>query len=186
MPQERPSGELLFAYDQLMDIVVLHRYCRTAKLHRKVRLINHKLAFTKFHSGKGEGLIDIVRTNDPKDEVWGISYELHADEIPKLDMHMRVPDRYHKKKVTLTDRGGWRHDGFTYEVTLRDQELSKPSKKTLDEIIALATEWKLPSDWIEHLRSFETLDEQEAGSVAPQTDASPPETAAQQPTPPEA
>lgn len=168
MPQERPTGELLFAYDHLMDIVVLHRYCRTAKFHRKVRLINHKLSFTKYHSGKGEGLIDIVRTNDPKDEVWGVSYEIYDPaEIGKLDIHMRVPDRYHKKKVTLTDRGGWRHDGLTYEVTLRDQELSKPSKKTLDEIVALATEWKLPADWIEHLRSFETLPEEAEPAPSP-------------------
>ena len=145
----------LFAYDLLLEQATVARHVKKLLPFKVVKLVNHRLAWPFFYPLKNSALPTILRTNQPGDAVWGLIY--HATGIPfgKLEHHLRVPDRYHKKQIQVEDRGGRRYQAFAYALNhSRELDLA-PSKQYLAQLTLVAEERGLPEEWVNQLRKVE-------------------------------
>lgn len=145
-----------FAYDLLLEQALVARHVRKLLPFKVVKLQNHRLAWPFFYPPKNSALPTLLRTNQPGDAVWGLIY--HATGIPfaKLDRHLRVPDRYHKKQIQVEDRGGRRYHAFVYVLNHTSEIDLTPSQDYLAQLVQAAKERSLPEEWISQLGKIQT------------------------------
>lgn len=167
--EARAKEMLIFTYDVYMDVVRLHRYIPSAREPRVLRLPNFKLWFPKFFFPASSGLPSIMRAEG--EDVWGIGWRASTAELPRFKNKLVMPNRYHMNDVRLTDRGGERLPGMSYEITQPDFPPSKPSKGKLEAIVSLGKSVGLPDEYLEKIGKIETLSEEEASGKPSPTEA---------------
>ena len=118
--------------------------------------------------GNGEAVATIVA--DPQTEVWGVLYEMSAQDFEHLSLTEGVLiDHYTRVEIDVVARSPWSdHEQELRAVSLtsdhRDSSL-RPSRRYMDLLLRGAAEHGLPASWIEMLKAV-PADEETAESLA--------------------
>ncbi len=120
------------------------------------KLLGHNLQFHKISKKDGSGKCDINETNDPKDSVIGVVYEIEDSEKPDLDKKEGLNYGYNEKTVNLTTSSGESIQASTYYATSIDPSL-KPYHWYKEHVLRGAKENKPPKDYIKFLESIESI-----------------------------
>ena len=119
------------------------------------RLHEHRLKFhkkSKDHSGK----CDAECTNDAKDYLLGVIFEIDASEKPELDKKEGLGNGYEEKVVSVFTQDGKQLKAVTYYATNTDPSL-KPYEWYKEHVVLGAREHGLPQDYIQQIEEIETI-----------------------------
>jgi hypothetical protein len=101
---------------------------------------------------------------DEASEVWGVIFEITAEELEHLELTEGVKiGHYRRTEVMVEPSGSW-NDGARSPVralTLTsdaDDPSLRPTPRYMDLVLAGAAEHGLPESWLERLRAFETAE----------------------------
>ncbi len=141
----------LFAYDRLLNWDVIRQWVRQVEPGPMVYLPNHRLVFVDLDGRGGKRVATVVRTNRPGDRVWGVIWQVHPDEFPRLEQKMRVPDRFYTATRSVVDRGGRRKKVKVFILARRDLPTIEPRPDDLMPIVRGAHNRGLPHDYIRDL-----------------------------------
>jgi gamma-glutamylcyclotransferase (GGCT)/AIG2-like uncharacterized protein YtfP len=149
------KGELLvsriyFAYGSNMKTNRMTKRVPSAKPVGYAKLIGKKLAFNKI-STDGSGKTNIVDSENSV--VLGVLLEVDEKDITKLD---DIEKGYENQGITVIGTDGQQLQAFTYVSTQTNDGL-KPYDWYLKFLVEGAEENKLPKDYVDYLRSFESM-----------------------------
>ena len=119
------------------------------------RLQKYRLRFHKKgqdSSGKG----DVECTNDEKDAVYGVVFEIAASEKIELDRYEGLKNGYEEKCVSISTPDGKEIIAVTYYATNIDPEL-KPFEWYKEHVVRGAREHGLPADYINIILAVEVM-----------------------------
>jgi len=137
---------LIFSYGSNMCIARLRRRTPSARPICVARLPGHALRFHK-RSIDGSGKADAYVTNDDSDAVWGVVYELTADEKPDLDKAEGLGSGYDEKWVCVTSAEGSEQEVQLYVATAIDASL-RPYRWYRRYVVEGALQHGLPADYV--------------------------------------
>jgi gamma-glutamylcyclotransferase len=146
---------LYFAYGSNMSTPRLLERVPSARAVAVARLHKHRLQFHKKgrdNSGKG----DVECTNDQKDVVYGVVFEIAVSEKPGLDRYEGLKNGYEEKSVPIHARDGEELIAVTYYATNIDPEL-KPYEWYKEHVVRGAREHGLPADYINIILGVEVV-----------------------------
>lgn len=156
MPPTRVTKFLYFAYGSNM----LSRRLRAPSRTPSARSIclgyvaGRRLCFDKV-SADGSAKCDIELTVNPGDRVWGVLFEIESCEKQKLDKAEGLERGYRKEFVEVVTSVGNRQ-AVTYVATAKEPAL-RPYHWYKALVIAGAIEHSLPRDYVEWLRTFNSI-----------------------------
>lgn len=115
---------------------------------------NRKFTFDKV-SRDGSGKCDIEFTVNSTDRAYGVLYEVALSEKSNLDKAEGLGEGYKEEQVLVVALNGETYKAIAYVATKKEPNL-RPYDwyKTL--VIAGATEHKLPTEYVEWLRTFDS------------------------------
>jgi len=143
-----------FAYGSNMVTARLRERAPSATPIGIGRLPGHVLSWDK-RSRDGSGKCDAEATGRNGDVIWGVLFELDAQDKPALDRAEGVGVGYVETLVTiLTDHGAV--DALTYCATEKDPAL-RPYRWYKALVVAGAREHQLPADYRRQLELVETV-----------------------------
>ena len=134
---------------RLTDRVPSARAVAVARLHK------HKLKFHK-KSKDDSGKCDAECTNEEKDVVYGVVFEIAASEKPELDRKEGLKNGYDEKCVLIYTQDGEELNAVTYYATSIDPKL-KPYEWYKEHVVRGAREHGLPAEYINTISAVETL-----------------------------
>jgi gamma-glutamylcyclotransferase len=151
---------LIFAYGSMMALEQMRSRCPNARRLGRARFPENTLCFPRYSVAR-KGAVAGVRSQKAS-SVWGVLWELNADDLFALDRHEGfVPGRaaeanaYNRRTVSVLAEG---YADTAIEADLYDAvpQLNPglPSKGYLEHLVVGATEAKLPSEYIQSLRSL--------------------------------
>jgi cation transport regulator ChaC len=123
-----------------------------------------RLTFDKV-SKDGSGKCDIESTTNPTDRVYGVLFEIDTSEEGKLDTAEGLGKGYKKETVTVIMQNREKNEAIAYVATEKEPVLL-PYHWYKAIVIAGAVEHKLPPDYIEWLRAFNSQQDPNAGRCA--------------------
>ena len=126
--------------------------CPGAGLRGVARLPDYRIDFTISapERWRGGGCADIVV--DRGSEVWGLLYEMSADDLNRLDT--AEGSRYRRVELPVTNESGMTVRAFAYEVV--DKAPSKcPAREYLNIIKDAARSYHFPKSYTQYLDSIE-------------------------------
>lgn len=129
----------------------MDRWCPRATALSIAKLNGHRLDFTRYSEPRGGGVADIVP--DEHDAVWGVLYEVPAEELPQLDQKEGVPRAYDRQMVEVEAANDTKVRAMTYAV-VHKSEYRAPNSAYLDIMLRGARSRELPDAYIERVRSF--------------------------------
>ena len=152
-----------FAYGSNLDLLQMKRRCPLSKLISKGSLSGHRLTFTKYSSGWGGGVADVIQ--DEGSEVWGLVFEISDSDLERLDRY----EGYHKDETSLYER--WKAvintphgqvcDVWVYTV-VEKQKFVQPTLEYLQIIKDAAVRWGFPKVYQQTLELASIRTEAEA------------------------
>lgn len=146
---------LYFSYGSNMSMRRLRARTPSARKIDTGILEAHKLVFHKF--GKDDSAkCDAHHSGDPAHFVFGVLYEIHADEKPELDKFEGLGSGYEIKDVLITLGDGSSVEAFTYFATHIDADL-KPFDWYLEHVLIGARENALPEEYVRLLEMIEYI-----------------------------
>ena len=119
------------------------------------RLHKHRLKFHK-KSKDNSGKCDAECTNDEKDVVYGVVFEIAASEKPELDKHEGLKNGYEEKRVSIYTEDGKELNAATYYASNIDSKL-KPYDWYKEHVVRGAKEHCLPFEYIKLLEAVESV-----------------------------
>jgi gamma-glutamylcyclotransferase (GGCT)/AIG2-like uncharacterized protein YtfP len=135
-----------FAYGSNMDLDQMKERCGNEfKFVAVVYLEGFKFVYDGYSEKRKGSVANIVECSGEK--VWGVLYEITENAEKKLDENEGYPFTYQKRYVTVKDKEGKEYKAFVY--LRKPQEIGKPSKDYMNQIIKAAYAHKLPSSYIE-------------------------------------
>ena len=148
-----------FAYGSNLNLLDLSDWCKRKKekppqlQNPEVAILeNYRLDFTKYSPTRDGGVADIVYSTN--DIVYGVVFDVSEDDVYILDKK-EGHDYFYKRcriKVKLLNEEIF-DDVITYEVVDKEDFIS-PTRDYIDIIINGATDFGLPENWINKLKSF--------------------------------
>lgn len=144
---------LCFAYGSNLSINQLRRRCLQSKPLEIGSLKGYRLDFTRYSSGWSGGVADIVV--DPDNEVWGLIYELSAEDLHCLDDYEGYPDVYTRFQISIKTLTGSISDVWVYTV-VRKNNFIPPTKAYMEMIKNAASEHQFPKTYRSYLDTIET------------------------------
>jgi gamma-glutamylcyclotransferase (GGCT)/AIG2-like uncharacterized protein YtfP len=145
-----PDSFITFAYGSNMPAARLRARCPSARAIGSAELPGHELRWHK-RSVDGSGKCDIVAVDTPNTSVFGVLYEIAADEKPALDRAEGLNKGYDEDEVeVLCD--GRRVTATAYRATDTNSAL-RPYTWYRALVIAGAKEHGLPASYIAGLES---------------------------------
>ncbi|WP_303697665.1 gamma-glutamylcyclotransferase family protein [Brevundimonas naejangsanensis] len=139
-----------FAYGSNMPAARLRERCPSARAIGIAELPGHELRWHK-RSLDGSGKCDFVAVDTPNASVFGVLYEIAADEKPALDRAEGLDKGYDEGKVEVLC-GSSRVTAIAYRATDTDSSL-RPYTWYRALVIAGAKEHGLPASYIAGLES---------------------------------
>lgn len=130
--------------------------CPEAKLLGKAVLQDYKIDFTIYSPKRKCGCADIVAK--PKEEVYGLLYEVSMEDKQTLDKFEGHPIHYKRCRVSISDDNGLRQTAFTYEVVTKSTTTLLTSKHYLGLMQQAAELHDFPKKYKKTLSSFAVLD----------------------------
>jgi len=157
MPRPYKSNMMLyFAYGSNMSSRRLRGRVPSAKAIRIGYIQGYRLTFDKV-SADGSGKCDAEETGNPQDRIFGVIYEIPAEEKGALDEAEGLGHGYEERTVTVfTDSG--EQAAVTYYATNKDKQL-RPYGWYKAHVLAGAREHGLPKDYIAKIEQVEVLDD---------------------------
>jgi gamma-glutamylcyclotransferase (GGCT)/AIG2-like uncharacterized protein YtfP len=149
-----------FAYGSNLDPQQMTSRCPGHRVVGPAFLPGYRLAF----QGNGEDWGGAVATlePDPRGTVWGVVFELTAEDLVVLDRYEGCRGKddpaslYDRRDFELRLAYGGSVTAIAY--VMRDRPEGKPSKKYLSAITRGASSHQLPVDYIERLAACPTAD----------------------------
>ena len=153
---------LYFAYGSNIHWAQMKQRCPLAKFVCRAKLPAHRLAFTLKSARRNCGVADVLP--DKAKDVWGVVYELPANELKDLDKDE------HFSQARPNDQNGYtREDYYVWQEGDTDQPLlvalyrghpqldpPLPGDDYKELIVADAKHWNLPAEYIRQLESIHT------------------------------
>lgn len=151
---------LYFSYGSNMSIRRLHARTPSAKRINTGRLEAHRLVFHK--SGRDDSAkCDAHHCGNPANFVFGVLYEIHADEKPALDDAEGLGAGYEIKNVSIKLDDGSSVEAFTYYATHIDTGL-KPFDWYKEHVLIGAKENALPVEYVQLIEAIEYMEDEDA------------------------
>jgi gamma-glutamylcyclotransferase (GGCT)/AIG2-like uncharacterized protein YtfP len=144
------TTKLYFAYGSNMKTSRMTDRVPSAKPVGYAKLTGNTIAFNKASNDKS-GKTNIVDSKNSY--VLGVLFEVDEKDIPKLD---EFEKGYEKQEVTVSRADNQNITAFIYISTQTNNDL-KPYDWYLNLLIDGAEENNLPKDYIDYLRSFESV-----------------------------
>ncbi len=116
---------------------------------------NRRLTFDKV-SRDGSGKCDIEITISSTDRVYGILFEISSTEKSSLDSAEGLGEGYRKEQIQVVTPNGEAYEAIAYVATKKDPAL-RPYDWYKALVIAGATEHKLPHEYVEWLRTLDSV-----------------------------
>ena len=145
-----------FAYGSNMSIARLRERTPSAAPLGSYALKEHDLRFHK-SSEDGSGKCDAFYTGDRSDVIYGVLFEIFADEKPALDRAEGLGHGYDQKNVTVLAVDGSSHESLTYIATKIDGGI-RPYSWYVNNVLVGARETLLPENYIKtRISSVESI-----------------------------
>jgi len=146
---------LYFAYGSNMSTPRLINRVSSARVVAVARLKQHRLKFHK--KGKDtSGKCDAEFTNDAKDVVYGVVFEIAASQKAKLDEKEGLQNGYEEKKVSVYTGNGEELKAVTYYATHIEQTL-KPYEWYKEHVLRGAREHGLPAEYVTTIKTVQAI-----------------------------
>ena len=155
---------LYFAYGSNMSAARLKERVPSAFALETGFLYEHKLAFHKVGRKDGTGKCDAHHTGDPSDYLMGVIYRIDPDHRSSLDRIEGLGNGYKAKDVTIISVSDKEIKASTYIATNINKDL-KPFHWYKHHVLYGARENNFPSDYIERILSFESIDDPDPDRV---------------------
>ena len=139
------SRVLYFAYGSNLDAEQLAERCPSSRALFRARLPHHRIDFTYFSTRWTGGAADVLPHSG--DEVWGVVYEMTANDLDRLDRFERGYDRV---ALHVEGDGGRTHQVVSY--TVRQKLSFRPTAVYLEKMLRWGVRWELPAPYLERLR----------------------------------
>jgi len=152
---------LYFSYGSNMSSKRLKERVPSAYYVTVATLLKHELRFHK-KSLDGSGKCDAYETGKDDHQIMGVVFELAKLEKPKLDIKEGLGKGYEEKLVNLVSQSGEHIEALTYYATSIDKT-KKPYHWYKQHVINGAEEFGLPEEYIEKIRSTESIVDNEPG-----------------------
>jgi gamma-glutamylcyclotransferase len=154
---------LYFAYGSNM---LTRRLCAkdrapSAQRVRVAYIAGHRLSFdkeSKDKKGRRSGKCDVQRTDVPTDRVWGVLFSVefaHQDALDRREGATGQSPGYERKDVTVIAEDGSQQTAATY-IAVRTGTDLRPYHWYKALVVAGAVEHRLPSAYVEWLRTFDS------------------------------
>jgi gamma-glutamylcyclotransferase (GGCT)/AIG2-like uncharacterized protein YtfP len=140
---------LYFAYGSNMDPKQMASRCPGSSAVGSARLAGYELAFVWDSPGWGGGVATVIPSSSR--EVWGVLWELTAEDEQMLDGYEGVANAVYTKERVDLDVAGKTVNALIYVAT--DARRKQPSARYLDALIRGARAFSLPGHYVEHLRN---------------------------------
>lgn len=125
---------------------------------------NRRLTFDKV-SSDGSGKCDIETTSNLGDRVYGVLLKISLAEKASLDRAEQLGRGYKEEQVQVVAPNGETYEAIAYVATRKDPAL-RPYHWYKALVIAGATEHKLPTEYVEWLRTFDSQADPDASRRA--------------------
>ncbi len=142
---------LYFAYGSNMDEAQMRERCPGGRLRGNARLRGYRLAFTIYAPHRDCGAADIVA--DEGGEIYGLLYELEAEDITRLDALEGTPHSY-RRIVVNVEADGKTLQAFAYEVVHKMATIY-PSAAYLAILKTAAQAHSFPAHYLKTLDAIE-------------------------------
>lgn len=139
------SAGLYFAYGSNLDAEQMRLRCPTARPLEPARLAGHRLAFTHYSQRWQGGAADVLP--QPGGVVWGLVYEMGADDFARLDPFESGYARV-ELEVEAVTRGRLRVTSYS----VVDKGEFAPHPVYLEKMLRWGSRWRLPGDYLSGLR----------------------------------
>lgn len=150
------STVCVFAYGSNMCVERIQARVPGATPIASGRVSHRKFVFHK-RSIDGSAKADAVFTGLQTDHIWGVAYRLPADEKPILDRHEFLGIGYNQEEVDVVlETGPLRAWIYVARGEVIDPSL-QPYSWYHDFVIHGALQHRLPGEYIESLRQFESM-----------------------------
>lgn len=146
---------LYFAYGSNMSTPRLTDRVPSARVVAVARLYKHRLRFHK-KSKDNSGKCDAKCTGDDTDIVYGVVFEISAEEKPELDRKEGLRNGYDEKSVSIYTHDGNVLNAVTYYATNTDPKL-KPYEWYKEHVVRGAREHGLPAEYISTIAAVEAM-----------------------------
>jgi gamma-glutamylcyclotransferase (GGCT)/AIG2-like uncharacterized protein YtfP len=131
----------------------MRRRCPNSTLIKKGCLKGYCLAFTRYSSGWGGGVADVVL--DSNHEVWGLIYDLSTEDLHLLDRYEGYPDVYTRFQTSIETLMGSISDVWVYTVVHKNNFIP-PTKAYMEIIKNAALEHQFPETYYLYLDTIKT------------------------------
>lgn len=144
-----------FAYGSNLSTARLRQRVASARPLAVASLPRHRLAFHKI-GRDGSAKCDARHTDDPRDLVVGVLFDVAADHYAALDAAEGRGAGYERDMVVVLTRDGAQRTAFTYRATHIDPTLL-PFDWYLAHVLRGAAEHALPVDYLVRLRRVPSI-----------------------------
>ncbi len=144
-----------FAYGSNMSTPRLRARLPRAQRLATARLPGYRLTFAK-RGADGSGKCDAEATGQATDVVYGVLWELAADDGAILDRIEGRGHGYERRQVTLQDADGENVEAFLYVATDIDRDLP-PYAWYREHVLRGAREHGLPAGYIQGIEAVPTI-----------------------------
>ena len=150
---------LYFAYGSNLDFAQMKGRCPSARFAGVAKLPGRRLAFTRWSGGRKGAVADAVA--DPAGEVWGVVFEITAEDLEVLDRCEGFTpggsgNAYVREKCTVwLDGEEQRPVQAEVYFAVPEENPGLPSRDYRDQILRGARDWRLPPEYI--ARVLETI-----------------------------
>lgn len=152
-----------FAYGSNMLTAWLQSRCKSARATRVASVAGFRLAFSK-RSKDGSGKAMLVASDDPQARVYGVLYDIDADEIEALDRSEGRSKGYERVENFEVRADGNAVRVLTY---MADESSIDAALNPYDWYIALVVKGAelhgLPSNYINALRAASSISDADSG-----------------------
>ena len=146
---------LYFSYGSNMSSMRLKKRVKSTEVISSGILENHKLMFHKI-SDDGSGKCDAFFTDNPTDNIYGVIYSIHENDLKQLDSYEGLNDGYKKENVDIIIANGEKVKAFTYIATNIEKSLL-PFSWYKYHVLHGAVENNLPPDYMSFIDSFNSI-----------------------------
>lgn len=144
---------LCFAYGSNLSTDQMRRRCPDSKPLEKGCLKGYRLDFTGYSSVWNGSVADIVV--DPGSEVWGLIYELSAEDLSRLDDYEGYPQLYTRFQTSVESLTGSISDVWVYTIVRKDNFIP-PTREYMHIVKKAASELKFPETYRSYLDTIQT------------------------------
>jgi gamma-glutamylcyclotransferase (GGCT)/AIG2-like uncharacterized protein YtfP len=140
-----------FAYGSNMDWPQMQRRCPSAIFVSLGRLPGYRFAIARHSRLRGCGTANILPA--PGGEVWGVIYDVAAEDLLLLD---RFEDGYRREQVSVAASNGTGPLAALVYIAAREATPPLPNPEYKRHLIDGARHWQLPQRYCEMLEMIET------------------------------